>query len=100
MMHRALLSCLVLVMLCLSKPSTSAAAAPGGPRPVGSPAPTSAGAERVYEVHKKVSDFPDREDLSTPEAAYATIHRAYAAEGDAAWLRLSAPKTLRRASRN
>lgn len=50
------------------------------------------GPARVYEVHKKVSDFPDREDLSTPEAAYASIERAYAAEGDAAWPRLSAPK--------
>jgi hypothetical protein len=46
---------------------------------------------RVYEVHKKVSDFPDREDLTTPEAAYALINQAYAAEGDAAWPRLSAP---------
>ncbi len=51
-----------------------------------------AGPARVYEVHKKVADFPDREDLSTPEAAYASIERAYAAEGDAAWPRLSAPK--------
>ena len=41
-------------------------------------------------MNKKVSAFPDREDLSTPEAAYASIHRAYAAEGDAAWPRLSA----------
>jgi hypothetical protein len=45
----------------------------------------------VYQVHKKVSDFPDREDLTTPEAAYASIHRAYAAEGDAAFPRLSVP---------
>jgi len=40
----------------------------------------SMGEARVYEVRKKVSNFPDHEDLSTPEAAYATIHRAYAAE--------------------
>ena len=46
---------------------------------------------RVYEVHKKVSDFPDREDLTTPEAADATIHRAYAAEGLGAFQRLSVP---------
>ncbi len=45
----------------------------------------------VYEVHKKVLDFPDREDLTTPEAAYASIQRAYAAEGDAAWLRFAVP---------
>jgi hypothetical protein len=50
---------------------------------------------RVYEVHKKVSDFPDREDLSTPEAAYASMARAYAAEGNAAWPRLSAPGLAR-----
>jgi beta-lactamase regulating signal transducer with metallopeptidase domain len=47
---------------------------------------------RVYQVNKKVSEFPDREDLSTPEAAYASIHRAFAAEGEAAFSRLSAPK--------
>ncbi len=46
---------------------------------------------RVYEVHKKVADFPDREDLSTPEAAYASIHRAWVQEDGAAWPRLSAP---------
>lgn len=49
---------------------------------------------RVYEVRKKVAEFPEQEDLSTPEAAYAAIHRAYAAEGDAAWLRLSSPENV------
>lgn len=34
---------------------------------------------RVYEVNKKVCDFPEGEDLSTPEAAYATIMRDYMA---------------------
>ena len=56
----------------------SAGGADAGPGPA---------SERVYEVHKKVCDLPDREDLSTPEAAYAAIHRAYAREGNAAWLR-------------
>jgi hypothetical protein len=51
---------------------------------------------RVYEVHKKVTDFPTREDLSTPEAAYATIHRAYVAEGPAAFSRLSVPQLAAR----
>jgi len=46
---------------------------------------------RVYQVHKNVSAFPGREDLSTPEAAFASIYRAYVAEGDAAWPRLSVP---------
>jgi hypothetical protein len=50
--------------------------------------------ERVYEVHKKVRDFPPGEDLSTPEAAYASIHRAYAAKGDAAWMSLSSPEIV------
>ena len=53
--------------------------------------PPSLSPPRVYQVHKKVSDFPNREDLTTPEAAYASINRAYAAEGDAAWPRLSVP---------
>lgn len=58
-------------------------------------APTpSTGKARVYEVRKKVRDFPDREDLSTPEAAYATIERAYAAEGGNGpfWQRFSVPE--------
>ena len=46
---------------------------------------------RVYQVGKRVSEFPDREDLSTPEAAYASLHRAIAAEGDVAFARLSVP---------
>jgi hypothetical protein len=46
---------------------------------------------KVYEVRKKVADFPDGEDLTTPEAAYASIQRAYVAEGNAAWPRLSVP---------
>jgi hypothetical protein len=52
----------------------------------------SAGEKRVYEVRKKVADFPDKEDLSTPESAYASIERAYAAEGIAAFHRLSVPE--------
>ena len=50
-------------------------------------------------MRKKVADFPDREDLSTPEAAYASIHRAYAAEGDAAWPRLSVQELAQRMPR-
>ena len=53
---------------------------------------------RVYEVRKKVADFPDREDLSTPEAAYASIHRAYTREGTAAFPRLSVPRIVIRMS--
>lgn len=36
---------------------------------------------RTYQVDKKVSDFPPLRDLSTPEAAYATIMRDFAATG-------------------
>ena len=57
-----------------------------------SPAGTSSQSVRTYTVGKKVVDFPTNEDLSTPEAAYAAIQRAYVAEGDAAWARLSVRK--------
>jgi len=36
---------------------------------------------RSYTVNKKVSDFPQVRDLSTPEAAYATIMRDFMATG-------------------
>lgn len=57
--------------------------------------------ERVYEVHKKVRDFPEGEDLSTPEAAFASILRAWVAQGDNGpfWLRLSSPQTVSRLTR-
>jgi len=35
----------------------------------------------VYQVNKEVSDFPPVRDLSTPEAAYATIMRDFMATG-------------------
>jgi hypothetical protein len=46
---------------------------------------------RIYEVSKKVCDFPEGEDLSTPEAAYATIMRYYMAKGasGAEWSKIS-----------
>ena len=48
----------------------------------------------VYEVNKKVCDFPEGEDLSTPEAAYATIMRDYMATGasGAEWSKISTKK--------
>ncbi|MBN2589026.1 MAG: hypothetical protein JXA96_04130 [Sedimentisphaerales bacterium] len=36
---------------------------------------------RVYKVGKKVSDYPKQNNLSTPEASYATIMRNYMATG-------------------
>jgi len=35
-------------------------------------------AVRIYTVNRKVGDFPDKEDMSTPEAAYATLNRLLA----------------------
>jgi hypothetical protein len=49
---------------------------------------------RNYDVGKTVSSFPRREDLSTPETAYASIHRAVAAEGFSAFDRLSTPRVV------
>jgi hypothetical protein len=46
---------------------------------------------RSYVVDKKVSDFPAARDLSSPEAAYATIMRDFMATGasDAEWSQIS-----------
>ncbi len=56
--------------------------------------PTAAGraaaaAIRTYDVDKAVSDFPEGEDLSTPEAAYATLNRLAATRDQVFWRRLS-----------
>jgi beta-lactamase regulating signal transducer with metallopeptidase domain len=50
---------------------------------------------RVYQVSRKVSDFPEVEDFSTPESAYATIMRDYLATGasDAEWSKISTWKS-------
>ena len=39
------------------------------------------GAIKVYRVEKSVSDFPAKDDFSSPEAAYATFNRHFAAGG-------------------
>ncbi|MCK4282999.1 MAG: hypothetical protein KAX44_01685, partial [Candidatus Brocadiae bacterium] len=44
---------------------------------------------RTYAVDKSVSDFPEDEDLSTPEAAYATINRLSSTGDESFWGRLS-----------
>lgn len=46
----------------------------------------------VYEVNRKVCDFPEGEDFSTPEAAYATINRLSASGKQAFWRRVSVKK--------
>ncbi len=47
-----------------------------------------------YKLDKRVSDFPLTEDLSTPEAAYATLMRDYMATGasDAEWSKITTIK--------
>jgi hypothetical protein len=59
--------------------------------PLGVPASESAVVTRVYHVGKKVTDFPAREDLSTPEAACASFLRALATQGISGAYRLSDP---------
>ncbi|MHC4179781.1 MAG: hypothetical protein ACYSWU_19910, partial [Planctomycetota bacterium] len=44
---------------------------------------------QVYQVNKKVSDFPDKEDLSTPEASYAAANRIAASGDRGSWRRIS-----------
>ncbi len=46
----------------------------------------------VYEVNRSVADFPEKEDFSTPEAAYAAINRVSANGEDSAWVRVSVKK--------
>ncbi len=57
------------------------------------PTPKSDDTTVVYEVNRRVSDFPEEEDFSTPESAYAAINRVMAAGGsDADWDRVSGRK--------
>lgn len=46
---------------------------------------------RVYEVNKAAVEFPEREDLSTPEAACAAINRLLASGREGDWRRISVP---------
>ena len=43
---------------------------------------------RVYAVNRSVAEFPSAEDLSTPEAAYATVNRI-ARDDPSAWQKVS-----------
>lgn len=44
---------------------------------------------QVYPVNRSVSDFPETEDFSTPESAYAAINRVMAADDPEGWQRVS-----------
>jgi hypothetical protein len=46
---------------------------------------------KVYSVNRKVADFPDKEDMSTPEAAYATLNRLCATGAAEPWGQLTVP---------
>ena len=50
----------------------------------------------MYAVGRKVSDFPTNEDLSTPEAAYATVNRLWASGDLGFWRRISEPSLAKR----
>lgn len=85
---QSLVLCGALLSGCARNSAAAVAAPPGG-----SPgAPTNA----VYVVNRKVSDFPAEEDLSTPEAAYATLNRLSASGEQAFWRRLSVPQLAAR----
>jgi hypothetical protein len=47
---------------------------------------------KVYRVNKKVCDFPEQEDISTPESAYAAVNRVMARGDNGAWQRISIKK--------
>jgi len=44
---------------------------------------------RIYPVNRKVSDFPEGADLSTPETAYAAINRIMARGEEGKWRQVS-----------
>jgi hypothetical protein len=81
--------------VCLSIAVVAYGSAAGGIHARADAAPAS-DQLRVYELNKRVADFPDQEDLSTPEAAYAVINRVMARGQQGAWRRISARKNRHR----
>jgi hypothetical protein len=69
----------VMLVVCVAMPQVGLGAGAG----------KAASGLRVYEVNKKVSDFPEEEDFSTPESAYAVINRIMADGEESAWGRAS-----------
>ncbi len=59
-----------------------------GAVPVLEPRPKPGDVFRVYPVNRSVAEFPPGEDLSTPEAAYATVNRM-AWNDPSAWQKVS-----------
>jgi hypothetical protein len=82
---------LTLVGACDS--SSRRSTTPGQPNLPASP--HSASEDRVYQVGRKIKDFPEAEDLSTPEAAVAAMSRAMVRGGS--WSHLLTPRALAQA---
>jgi beta-lactamase regulating signal transducer with metallopeptidase domain len=55
---------------------------------------------RVYHVNRNVSDFPEAEDFSVPESAYAAINRVMAAEDNQGWQRVSVKRLTKRLAKD
>ena len=55
---------------------------------------------RVYQINRKVSDFPEAEDFSTPESAYAAINRVMAANDHEGWQRVSVKRLTERLAKD
>lgn len=53
---------------------------------------------RLYEVGRKVSDFADEPDMSTPESAYAAINRVLVGEQTSGWQSVSVARLAERLS--
>ena len=53
---------------------------------------------KVYKVDKKVSDFPQEDDFSTPEAAYVVVNRVMASGEQSKWRRISISSLANRLS--
>lgn len=51
---------------------------------------------RVYEVNKRVSQFPEKDDLSTPESAYVAINRVMAGGQEGKWREISVTRLTSR----
>jgi hypothetical protein len=76
-------ACLIAFLLPALFPCTS------NRTPAASSAERQSSMLRVYKVNKKVCDFPDKEDFSTPEAAYVVINRVMAGGHQGKWRQIS-----------
>jgi beta-lactamase regulating signal transducer with metallopeptidase domain len=54
---------------------------------------------QIHKVGQAVAEFPEKEDLSTPEAAYAAINRVSASGDAGGWQRVSAKEIAEKLAR-